>query len=389
MALSMIFERGSMFDLIISEIDMPGMDGFEFLKQITSKVDIPLLLISTMEDIELTRRSLNEGACFFFHKPIAPHNLVNIWQHVLRYRMEKHPLNKELNPREVLKYFEVLHGNEKSSSHLGKMPFSKSLEMGNSRMIGTSTISIDDHFIGPRNGNYIGESCQLGKRVREDDGKFTSGSSTSSTSSNINKDGEKQKKKSQRLDWTPKLQQKFEESYEALGENRATPTRIKQLMNVPEITTQHISSYLQKFRAKTKAQKDEATKHEMPTNMPNSTFTFQRCLGSYPSSMYSSRQFSRPNYSHIQTTGNLLDNVGLNYCNIPTEYPIQIVNVPNSMSNSSNIVTQGNFGPGLQPLEPFLPTWVSHSPNTINLRENIGVSSSIPGQNPQAPRIEF
>lgn len=42
-ALSVLREHKNEFDIVISDVHMPDMDGFELLKHITSEMDLPVI----------------------------------------------------------------------------------------------------------------------------------------------------------------------------------------------------------------------------------------------------------------------------------------------------------------------------------------------------------
>ena len=64
------------FDMIILDIMLPGVDGFEICKQIREKKDIPILMVSAKkEDIDKIR-GLGLGADDYITKPFSPSELV-------------------------------------------------------------------------------------------------------------------------------------------------------------------------------------------------------------------------------------------------------------------------------------------------------------------------
>ncbi|MEC2078137.1 response regulator transcription factor [Metabacillus fastidiosus] len=74
------------YDLIILDIMLPGISGFEICKQIRAVKDIPILLVSAKkEDIDKIR-GLGLGADDYITKPFSPSELVaRVKAHLARY----------------------------------------------------------------------------------------------------------------------------------------------------------------------------------------------------------------------------------------------------------------------------------------------------------------
>ncbi|KAL6969898.1 hypothetical protein U1Q18_029612, partial [Sarracenia purpurea var. burkii] len=85
-ALCMIQEKENQFDLVMADTEMKEMDIFTFLNRILTKRDMPIIFMSLDENMEMARKALNEGACFFLQKPIRRRDIANVWQHVFRKR---------------------------------------------------------------------------------------------------------------------------------------------------------------------------------------------------------------------------------------------------------------------------------------------------------------
>lgn len=61
----------NMFDLIVSDIMMPGVDGFEFAKTVrTLNEDIPILFMTARDDIASKQRGFRIGVDDYMVKPI-------------------------------------------------------------------------------------------------------------------------------------------------------------------------------------------------------------------------------------------------------------------------------------------------------------------------------
>jgi DNA-binding response OmpR family regulator len=74
------------YDLIILDIMLPGMDGFEICKRIRVQKDVPIIMVSAKkEDIDKIR-GLGLGADDYITKPFSPGELVaRVKAHISRY----------------------------------------------------------------------------------------------------------------------------------------------------------------------------------------------------------------------------------------------------------------------------------------------------------------
>ncbi|MDH3454537.1 MAG: response regulator [Desulfuromonadales bacterium] len=67
------------FDLIILDINMPGMDGFDTIKAINERgYDIPVLFLTGAGSMEYAIKAINLGAYDFIQKPIEDIDLFNV-----------------------------------------------------------------------------------------------------------------------------------------------------------------------------------------------------------------------------------------------------------------------------------------------------------------------
>lgn len=67
------------FDLMIVDINMPKMDGFEFCRQIRTSEkykEIPLLIVSTESEAEDKMKGFKAGANLYLIKPVKPAVLI-------------------------------------------------------------------------------------------------------------------------------------------------------------------------------------------------------------------------------------------------------------------------------------------------------------------------
>ncbi|MCR5101640.1 MAG: response regulator transcription factor [Butyrivibrio sp.] len=74
------------FDLIILDLMLPGMDGFEVCKHIREKKNVPILMVSAKKDDIDKIRGLGLGADDYITKPFSPSELVaRVKAHLARY----------------------------------------------------------------------------------------------------------------------------------------------------------------------------------------------------------------------------------------------------------------------------------------------------------------
>ncbi len=60
------------FDLLVLDINLPGMDGFEFLQRLRRDNDVPVLIVSARDEDEDLVLGLGIGADEFVTKPFSP-----------------------------------------------------------------------------------------------------------------------------------------------------------------------------------------------------------------------------------------------------------------------------------------------------------------------------
>lgn len=77
---------GDDYDLIILDLMLPGMDGYEICKRIREEKNIPILMVSAKKDDIDKVRGLGLGADDYMTKPFSPSELVaRVKAHLSRY----------------------------------------------------------------------------------------------------------------------------------------------------------------------------------------------------------------------------------------------------------------------------------------------------------------
>ena len=77
---------GEEFDLIILDLMLPGVDGFEICKQVRNNKNTPIIMVSAKKDDIDKIRGLGLGADDYMTKPFSPSELVaRVKAHINRY----------------------------------------------------------------------------------------------------------------------------------------------------------------------------------------------------------------------------------------------------------------------------------------------------------------
>uniref|UniRef100_A0A5B6ZGE8 Putative two-component response regulator ARR1 isoform X1 n=1 Tax=Davidia involucrata TaxID=16924 RepID=A0A5B6ZGE8_DAVIN len=204
-ALNLLRERKDCFDVVLSDVHMPDMDGFKLLELVGLEMDLPVIMMSADGRTSAVMRGIRHGACDYLIKPIREEELKNIWQHLVRKKWSE----------------------SKEHEHSGSLDDNDRYKRG----------SDDAEYASSVNEGTEGILKMQKKRrdaKEEDEGELE------------NEDPATSKKP--RVVWSVELHQQFVSAVNQLGIDKAVPKRILELMNVPGLTRENVASHLQKFR---------------------------------------------------------------------------------------------------------------------------------------------
>ena len=85
-ALELIESNHGEYDLIISDLKMPGLDGIGLIEAISSKHDIPIIIMTAHATKDQAISALNLGASFFIEKPFKNRELLNYVKHTMKFK---------------------------------------------------------------------------------------------------------------------------------------------------------------------------------------------------------------------------------------------------------------------------------------------------------------
>lgn len=185
MALSLVQDKSTPFDLVLCDVHMPGMDGFKLLEALEAVRELPVIMMSSDDETDVVMKGISKGACDYFLKPVNIQRLRTLWQHVFRRR----------------EMIESVKDDDCDRDNATKS------DRDNSRK---------------RKGK---------EEVVDDAVDFVNGN-----------------KKKTRLVWTSTLHKQFVDAVTVLGTSNAVPKQILEKMNVKGISRENVASHLQKYR---------------------------------------------------------------------------------------------------------------------------------------------
>ncbi|XP_019177684.1 PREDICTED: two-component response regulator ARR2-like [Ipomoea nil] len=200
-ALSLLRENKNGFDIVLSDVHMPDMDGFKLLEYIGLEMDLPVIMMSADDSKNVVMKGVTHGAYDYLIKPVRIEALKNIWQHVVRKR--KH----EWKDKDI----------EQSGS----------VEDGDRQQKPSEDV---DYSSSANEGNW---KSSKKRKDEEDEGEERDETSAL---------------KKPRVVWSVELHQQFVAAVNQLGIDKAVPKKILELMNVPGLTRENVASHLQKYR---------------------------------------------------------------------------------------------------------------------------------------------
>ncbi|KAI5071050.1 hypothetical protein GOP47_0014033 [Adiantum capillus-veneris] len=204
-ALKILRDNRDGFDLVISDVHMPDMDGYKLLELVGLEMDLPVLMMSSNSETSAVMKGIKHGACDYLLKPVRIEELKNIWQHVIRRKQR-----------------------DLDSDDQQHKPDEGADSLANDGADGAS------------------KSTKKRKDSLEEEDDVEAETEDPATS------------KKPRVVWSVELHQKFVNAVNSLGIDKAVPKRILELMDVRNLTRENVASHLQKYRLYLKRLSGEA-----------------------------------------------------------------------------------------------------------------------------------
>jgi len=72
--------EGGQFDLILSDVNMPNMNGLDFVREVSGKIDNPppIVMITTEGSEEVISEAMSRGANGYLKKPFTPEKIQEV-----------------------------------------------------------------------------------------------------------------------------------------------------------------------------------------------------------------------------------------------------------------------------------------------------------------------
>nr|GMC61956.1 two-component response regulator ARR14-like [Ipomoea batatas] len=180
------------FDVVIADVHMPEMNGFQLQQQITTDFQLPVILMSVDDRDNLVGRGVDFGATLFISKPVSVND-------VRRYLCQ---IKKDDDQNSNIYIIPPPHHHGQATA--AAAPTRRSTDNNN-------------------NSTEITREGEVTFKTNKLTGK-------------------------KKLVWTPTLHYKFLDAITIIGLNNAAPKKILDVMDVPGITRDHVASHLQKYR---------------------------------------------------------------------------------------------------------------------------------------------
>ncbi|KAL2479531.1 Uncharacterized protein Adt_32497 [Abeliophyllum distichum] len=218
-ALAILKENKDNFDIVITDVIMPDVDGFKLLELIRLETDIPVIMISMNGDPRNVVKGLKHGAIDYLEKPVKIEDLRKLGEYVPKKPEDVHPPSS-IETRETI--IQSLPPEDNKEKNMGKED-----EMSRSDQIASS----------------------------------------------------QKKHTKKRITWTRELHRKFVDAIQQLqvdvhsnmpfvfyfssynyilSSAEIIPTKILEIMDEPYLTRENVGSHLQKYRKLLTKQRETA-----------------------------------------------------------------------------------------------------------------------------------
>lgn len=260
--------REERFDLVLSDVYMPDMDGLRLLELVNFSLHLPVIMMSACGDTSVVVQGIAHGAVDYLLKPIRIEELRTIWQHTVRRELS-HSAHPRGSSDDDSAY---------RSSLSGPQPPETSLHPPHLHLPDPSHSQQSHAAAGARDTAAASPVTDASTRAHETGSAATRGdpnsnhqleehtSATSNKKVGSKKSSGKGSRKS-RVVWSVELHQLFVKAVHELGVDKAVPKRVLEKMGVEGLTRENVASHLQKYRLYLKRLQEKGDSEQQAQSM--------------------------------------------------------------------------------------------------------------------------
>ncbi|KAF3447586.1 hypothetical protein FNV43_RR12773 [Rhamnella rubrinervis] len=398
-ALSTLGAKKNYFDLVITDVHMPQIDGFEMQQRVQQHFKLPLIMISADDRESVMLKALERGVALYIVKPVSLNDLKNLWQYVVAAKNTNKPAHTTSHQSN-----KSVSSSSSSSPPLLQPPSSsaeKVISSDESINNKTASISSANNTRSTTHHHHHKYSSKVSAKRKRSHGKELlqqqhdvhrdSSARVRKTTTTITNGARKAK-----VIWTNALQTRFLEAINYIGLERSVPKKILEAMNVQGLTRENVASHLQEgsrtevyrgmkyrlFLKKVAERSARAANLSARSQFSNiglnrSTALNSRCYGQHPRRASSQSRFRGNNMSVLNAPNLGLGRFNDHGASSSTSIPQFGNRQPNFLSSQANF-QQPNFGPN-----PFREANFS-SVNGVNAGSNFSVGGHRPYESVKA-----
>ncbi|KAF5731126.1 putative two-component system sensor histidine kinase/response regulator [Tripterygium wilfordii] len=241
-ALSTLRISHTQFDLVVTDLHMPQMNGIELQRQVEEEFKIPVVIMSSNDEESVILETLEGGAVFYLVKPVTRDDLKNVWQYSVSAK-NKGKAAVVVEEIGTNTHNDIIGHGSSSPDDDDDDDEKMSFENSNNRDQGSSSSFANE---GKTSGG--GTDINRRKNKRKDSNNKGKSKKMNKEDDGDDDDDESRAPKKAKVVWTNSLHNRFLQAIRHIGLDRAVPKKILEFMAMPGLTRENVASHLQKYR---------------------------------------------------------------------------------------------------------------------------------------------
>ncbi|GMN44665.1 hypothetical protein TIFTF001_013876, partial [Ficus carica] len=250
-ALAVLRMQNGFFDLVVTDLHMPYMNGFELKNQVDKEFKLPVIMMSADDKENVMLRCMQSGIVLYIQKPVNPEEIKDVWQFALKTKKGKSIMNEEKagqpNPPPPPPPVADLAGDDNDNDIDDNNDDDDDNNQGHQPLSGTGRPSaVAGVLIPVRNRPGERDNRSPRKDGNEKGSKFAKRPGRPARPPGAL--GCRRKPRRPKIVWTNSLHNRFLLAMKHLSFDKSVPKKILEFMNVPGLTRENVASHLQKYR---------------------------------------------------------------------------------------------------------------------------------------------